>query len=203
MSDSDSSRQSASAIGTTHDRPWWKKKRFNIPLGVVVLFIVLVIIGAATGGPQNRKQNLAQDFRQGFEKGEKAGSTNHTTTTAAPNVLLDGQNVVSTNHTTTTAPTTTTTAAPKVLLDVSGSGIKSTQTFTVPNEWQLVWSYSNCAGGSGNFIVTVYNSDGSPNDAAGVNELGASGSDTEYYHSGGGLYLEVNSECSWHVTAKG
>jgi hypothetical protein len=36
-----------------------------------------------------------------------------------------------------------------------------------------------------------------------VNELGASGSDTEYYHSGGTFYLEVNSECSWTVQVKG
>ena len=34
---------------------------------------------------------------------------------------------------------------------------------------------------------------------AGVNQLGASGSDTEYYHTGGNYYLEVNSECDWHI----
>ena len=36
-----------------------------------------------------------------------------------------------------------------------------------------------------------------------VNQLGKSGSDVEHYHNGGAYYLEMNSECKWHVTVKG
>jgi hypothetical protein len=32
--------------------------------------------------------------------------------------------------------------------------------------------------------------------------MGTSGSGTEYYHQGGSYYLEVDSECSWQVTAR-
>ena len=96
---------------------------------------------------------------------------------------------------------------PITLLSITGSGSKSTQTFTVPtNSWQLEYTY-DCSsfGTSGNFQVMVYNSDGSMSfDNSPVNELGRSGADTQYYHVGeGSYYLEVNSECSWTVNVKG
>ena len=90
------------------------------------------------------------------------------------------------------------------MLDVSGSGSKSTQTFTVSDSWQMKWSY-DCSsfGDRGNFQVYIYTSDGAMSfDNNGVNQLGSSGSDTEYYHTGGSYYLEVNSECSWHITVQ-
>ena len=50
----------------------------------------------------------------------------------------------------------------------------------------------------------VYNDDGSLDSDDGlVNQLGAKGSDTQYYYDAGTHYLSINSECSWHVTAKG
>jgi hypothetical protein len=50
----------------------------------------------------------------------------------------------------------------------------------------------------------VYGADGSLSTSnAPVNQLGAKGADVEHYHSGGTFYLVVNSECSWHITAKG
>ena len=90
-----------------------------------------------------------------------------------------------------------------VLLDKTGSGINTTKKFTAAAEWVIAWSY-NCAsfGGSGNFSVSVYNGDGSLSDIA-VNELGAKGSDTTNENQGGTYYLEMNSECNWHVIVKG
>ena len=93
------------------------------------------------------------------------------------------------------------TPAPSAILDVSGSGTKTTQAFVVPASWTMSWSYDCSAFGSrGNFIVFVDNSDGSPSNNAGTNQLGPGGHGTEYFHSGGNLYLQVISECSWHVT---
>ena len=96
--------------------------------------------------------------------------------------------------------------APKVLLSIKGSGTKTTQIFTAAAGWDLSYTY-NCSDSGlpqGNFQVYVYNSNGSVSlSNAAVNELGASGSDVEHYHSGGSFYLEVNSECSWTVTVKG
>lgn len=90
------------------------------------------------------------------------------------------------------------------MLDISGSGSKSTQTFTVASSWQMKWSY-DCSsfGDQGNFQVYVYTSGGSLSfENAGVNQLGNGGSDIEYYHTGGSYYLEVNSECNWHLTVQ-
>jgi hypothetical protein len=108
-----------------------------------------------------------------------------------------------TQHTPTPTPAPTP-AQPQTVLDISGSGSKSTQTFTVNSSWQMKWSY-DCSsfGDQGNFQVYVYTSDGSLSfENAGVNQLGNGGSDTEYYHTGGSYYLEVNSECNWHLTVQ-
>jgi cytoskeletal protein RodZ len=108
----------------------------------------------------------------------------------------------------TPRPTLTPTAAtPKTqtLLDVSGSGTKTTEDFTASGNWNLNWSYdcSSFGYGQGNFQVMVYNADGSPSfENTPVNELGKSGSDTEYYHTGGTFYLVVNSECIWNIQAQ-
>jgi hypothetical protein len=93
--------------------------------------------------------------------------------------------------------------SPVVLLDKPGSGINKTQEFTAAGDWQIDWSY-DCAnfGQNGNFQIFVYNSDGSLADLA-ANELGAKGSDTSYEHQGGTFYLQMNSECNWHVIVKG
>lgn len=99
----------------------------------------------------------------------------------------------------TTAQTTATSVstAPLTLIDLSGTGTKSTQKFTASQDWDLAWSYDCSAyGGTGNFQVYVNGPLVSP-----VNQLGASGSGVEHYHEGGSTYLEVNSECSWHIKA--
>lgn len=94
-------------------------------------------------------------------------------------------------------------AQPRTVLDISGGGTKSTQTFTVEKSWQLQWSY-DCSnfGDSGSFMVAIKNSDGSPSDNEDVSQSGTSGADTEYYHTGGSYYLEVDSECKWHIVVE-
>lgn len=42
--------------------------------------------------------------------------------------------------------------------------------------------------------------DGDTTDVA-ANQLSNSGHDINYEHSGGSVYLEINSECAWHVRA--
>ena len=88
----------------------------------------------------------------------------------------------------------------QVLLNIKGNGTKTTQTFTAAGAWDLSYTYdcSNFGAQQGNFIVYVYNSDGSMSFSnSGVNELGKSGSDVNHYHTGGSFYLTINSECSW------
>ena len=100
---------------------------------------------------------------------------------------------------TRTATPTPTPATPQTLLNQQGSGTASTASFSAPKNWDLAWSY-DCStfGSSGNFEVDVQGNLG----PVGVNQMGTSGSGTEYYHQGGSYYLEVDSECSWQVTAR-
>ena len=103
---------------------------------------------------------------------------------------------VSATRAVTPTPTPT---APQTLLNQQGSGTASTASFSAPKNWDLAWAY-DCSGfgSSGNFEVDVQGNLG----PVGVNQMGTSGSGTEYYHQGGSYYLEVDSECSWQVTAR-
>ncbi len=98
--------------------------------------------------------------------------------------------------------TPTTASGSAAVLSLSGSGTNSTRTFTVSGDWDLSWSY-DCRnfGFEGNFIVFVYESDGSPSVSnVGVNQLGPSGTGVEHYHAGGTYYLQVISTCSWTIS---
>lgn len=109
--------------------------------------------------------------------------------------------------TSTPLPPPTATPTPRkpiVLLDMQGSGQQTTQEFTTPtNEWAIAWAY-DCSnfGTQGNFIVNIYTPDGGMV-IGGVNELGENGNRVEYQHQGGTFYLEINSECAWHVVVYG
>lgn len=99
-------------------------------------------------------------------------------------------------------------ATNSTLLTQSGSGTASTATFTAPTNWNLAWSYScsTFAGGEGNFVVTVSQNPHSGTMASledqPLDELGTGSSGVEHYHyGGGGVYLAIDSECSWTVTA--
>ena len=94
------------------------------------------------------------------------------------------------------------TSQPQTLLDVSGDGIKSTRSFSAGGDWDLAYSF-DCSefGQSGNFAVTVYK-DGQMADMA-ANQLSMSGNDVSHMHLSGTIYLEVNSECRWHLKVTG
>ena len=89
-----------------------------------------------------------------------------------------------------------------VLWSASGQGAISGPQFTVPSTasgWIEQWSY-NCSnfGSTGNFITSITgyaNAVGTTD--AGVNQLGASGSGSNYYYDSGTFSIQVNSECNW------
>jgi hypothetical protein len=76
-----------------------------------------------------------------------------------------------------------------------------TAQFTQSGPWTMSWSY-NCAafGSQGNFIVDVNQPGDDLTNDLGVNELGSSGSGTEYYYDTGVFSLGINSECDWTIT---
>jgi hypothetical protein len=106
--------------------------------------------------------------------------------------------------TNTPAPTPTITHVPtwKTIQTFTGNGIKTTPTFTVPDDWRIVWKCtpSSFYGGQYNVIVTVYGSDDTMEDLA-VNTIFKSGNtgDNTEEHSGGQLYLKINSEGFWKI----
>jgi hypothetical protein len=152
-----------------------KKGHFwrNGAIGCGGLIVLIIVIAIAASGGSHGTSTPA------------ASPSNSTTSPATAKV--------------STAPA----AGPKVLLDKTGSGINTTAKFSPAGDWQIVWSY-DCSsfGSSGNFQIYVYNGDGSLSDVA-VNELGAKGSDVTNEHQGGTYYLQMNSECKWHVIVKG
>ena len=106
--------------------------------------------------------------------------------------------------TNTPAPTPTNTRVPTwtTIQTFSGNGIKKTSIFTAPDDWRIVWSCtpSSFYVGQYNVIVTVYNSDGSMADLA-VNTICKSGNTGDFTeeHTGGQVYLDVNSEGAWKI----
>lgn len=154
-------------------------------LAGVAALIVLCVACAACGG-----------IVQGISgAGQTAGAANH----------AGGQSVAHiSGPTATPRPTPTNTPTPKwtTTQTFTGNGIKDTETFTVADDWKLIWTCkpSSFYGDSYNLIVTVYNSDGSMADIA-VNTICKSGNTTDSTeeHSGGQIYLDVNSEAYWQL----
>jgi hypothetical protein len=95
---------------------------------------------------------------------------------------------------------------PKILASLSGQGTDSSGRFTAPTNWNIEWAYncSSFAGGTGNFVVYVEQNGGTMAalEDEPINKLGSSGIGTQHYHyGGGGVYLTINSECTWTVKA--
>jgi hypothetical protein len=94
--------------------------------------------------------------------------------------------------------------APTVRLDKTGSGTSKTAIFQTPGEWTITY-YFDCTGFgfNGNFQIYVYDGASVLKDLP-VNALALKGSDTVYEHNlSGPYYLEINSECDWHVVVAG
>jgi hypothetical protein len=96
--------------------------------------------------------------------------------------------------------TTTGQSNPKVIMDKAGSGINKTPSFTTSGSWEIDWSY-DCTnlGKSGSFQISVYESSSNAQVDVAAIALGAKGSDVAQEDQGGTYYLQVSSECNWHV----
>lgn len=162
--------------GTPPPRPPKKSKLVPILICAAAFIITLGIIGAITNS--------------GSKTSGAAGATPDTTQAAATPATS------ATSAAAKKAPAPPPAPASKVVLRESGSGIKSTVTFTVAGDWDLKYSYDCTSFGfAGNFVVT-----GSGLGDLFVNELGKSGSDVTHLHSGGKMHLDINSECAWKIT---
>ena len=182
-----------------------RKQAGSIFAGAAIVFFVL--FGVTSGNSTTAPVTATVAPTEAASSAPAVTTTKATTApaTPAPTTAAPVASVKPTTKAPVATPAPTPAPAPQseVLLQLKGSGTKSSQTFTAPSSWTLAYTY-DCSNfdNSGNFQVYIQSADGGFNDLSPVNELGASGSDTEYYHSGGQFYLEVNSECDWTVTAK-
>ena len=104
------------------------------------------------------------------------------------------------------APSPSASDTSSTILGYSGSGIWTSQPFNAPSEIVAAYSFSSCAGGSGNFIADVITtagpSSGNYDDQTVANQLSSGGSATTavYPQYPGSQYdLQVNSECSFTI----
>ncbi|WNI15350.1 hypothetical protein [Actinacidiphila sp. ITFR-21] len=141
-----------------------------IVLGILGLLFTLAVVAEVTGGVSSHSSSDRAD-----------------TTAAAPAVPVPAAATAP-----TTAPAVHTSA---VALKASGSGARSTGTFTVRGDWDLEYSYDCTGSGSaGAFVVNGP----APADRY-VDELGTKGSGTTHLHAGGTLRLDVESTCAWTI----
>jgi hypothetical protein len=99
--------------------------------------------------------------------------------------------------------TTTGQSSPKVIMDKTGSGINKTPSFTTSGSWEIDWSY-DCTnlGQRGLFQISVFESASNARVDIAAITLGAKGSDVAGEDQGGTYYLQVSTECNWHVIVK-
>jgi len=99
-------------------------------------------------------------------------------------------------------PVATTKTVPVVATTFSGTGIKQTDYFTVPDNWTLNYTcYAFPDGTTGAMSVTVYGPNATPLNVA-VNAQCAAGgtSDSTEEHQGGTIYLSINATGKWTIT---
>ena len=109
-------------------------------------------------------------------------------------------NSATTQATDTPVPTTWTT-----IETFTGNGDKKTGTFSVPDDWRIIWSCQGLTDGTdvdGLLYISVYNSDGSPLDLSAVGatcKYGKMTTDNTEEHQGGQVYLDINTGLSWEI----
>ena len=94
---------------------------------------------------------------------------------------------------------------PKTLLEADANGNTKTKPFTTQGaQWTLNWSF-DCAmlGDSGIFNVKIMRADGKESANPPVEKINAADSGAERYKQGGTFYLDVISECPWHIRVDG
>jgi len=92
---------------------------------------------------------------------------------------------------------------PQLIMDESGNGNSKTPSFTTSGGWEIDWSY-DCSnlGHSATFQVTVYESASKSQVDIAAIALGTKGAGVAFEDQGGTYYLQVISECNWHIMVK-
>ncbi len=134
--------------------------------------------------------------------GALGNAVSHNGRTPAISVITASSTQPGTPPKPTSKPTQVHKPAWTTVANFSGNGSKKTATFSVPDDWKIVWKcdHSSFQGYDYNVIILVYNSDGTLADS-GVNTLCSKSNEqgeTEI-RTAGNVYLDVTSEAVWSV----
>ena len=95
-----------------------------------------------------------------------------------------------------------------VLVETSGGGTGRTPAFTAHGPFTLTYQFE-CStaigrggfGTTGSFEATIRDPGGADAfDGQGVFDQGSAGTNSRVYPSGGRFYIDIGSECDWHVS---
>ena len=162
-------------------RPKWKT-----PLIAAVALVVGIAIGAAAGGGSKNSNS------------PNASGTTSTSSSPAAAPTSAAKSAAAAAPKSAAAPAAPQVPATAVVLTLSGSGQKTSKSFTIAKgDWSLKYSYS-CSDGQG--IFQVY--EDYPSGGILANELETKGGQTTYQNADSGKHsLTVNSTCDWSLTA--
>lgn len=158
-----------------------KKSRRGLLIGSIVVGVALLICIIASATSHSGGSSSANATTN-----TSANTTTQTQPTAKPQ------------------PTTKPTQVPKwtTVQSFSGNGSKNTPTFSVGNNWKIVWTCdpNSFDGQSFNVIITPTGTDGVPTDT-GVNTTCSATNthDETSVQSGGTIALDIISEGSWTI----
>jgi hypothetical protein len=115
-------------------------------------------------------------------------------------------NASSTSNTTSSTQATKAPSKPltwKTTHHFEGNGSKKTQTFTVGDDWKIVYTCQGMGSGfDANFAVDVESTDGSMSDSGAVNLIckdGKKTTDVTEEHQGGTVYLSILGDSPWTI----
>lgn len=185
-------------------------------------YTVTVTITDAEGNKATKSENILVDDSTQCEastpsSSSQSTSTNATTPTPSPTPVVTQTPSPTPTPTPTPIPTVTPTPEPtpvptptptvtstpssSVIASWTGSTNKNTETFHVPSgEWKISWVTNPGQSGAMNFIITVYNADGSYKDLA-ANVIGAS-TDSTIERGAGDYYLTINTAQPYTITVE-
>jgi hypothetical protein len=97
------------------------------------------------------------------------------------------------------------TGPPRILLNTSGTSNDQTATFSTSGSWTVNYSYTckGLTGAAARFQVIAYADDGSGQTDTAVDVEKAAGVGAKVEHLNGSFYVDVVSQCSWHVVVTG
>lgn len=171
----------------------YSKKTFLV---FVMIFGVIVSLGCTESNADTVKSTNKETS---VEEGSQTKATNEETTVEETSKIETEKETNS--EETTSVEETSTEINYHIIANWTGSCTKDTETFHVSsNEWKVAWDTKPGKNGESNFILTIYNSDGTYKSSA-ANVIGSS-SDYSIIRGSGDYYLSILSGQPYEIAVE-